>query len=251
MDIRFDGKVAVVTGGAGGIGRSIVRTLAEGGATVVIVDIAEPAITKAIQELSDAGSITGYVANLGNAESIAPLVEKIRTEVGEIDILVQAAGMMGGSAVFDITIERWDAVQNANARGLFFMLQQVALQSMKARGGAVVNFASMAGIRGMNIPMCAAEYSASKGAVVAITMQEAVELAPYGIRVNAIAPGGVATPAMKAMGFPPEAVDPIPLKQFNDPQDVANLVAFLVSQQARMITGQTIVIDGGVSVVGD
>ena len=121
---------------------------------------------------------------------------------------------------------------------------------MNGRGGSIVNFASMAGIRGMHPPMCSAFYSASKGAVVAVTMQAAVEWASLGVRVNCVAPGGVETPAMREMGFPPEAVDPIPMKKLNQPEDVANAVAFLASDKAATITGQTLIIDGGASVVG-
>ena len=130
------------------------------------------------------------------------------------------------------------------------MMQQVVAQSMQHRGGAIVNFASMAGIRGMEPPMCSAFYSASKGAVVALTMQAAVEWAPLGIRVNCVAPGGVETPAMRKMGFPPEVVNPIPMKKLNQPEDVANCVVFLASDKAGTITGQTVIIDGGASVVG-
>lgn len=132
--------------------------------------------------------------------------------MGEVDVLVQCAGLMGGKPGLEIQQSDWDKVQNVNARGLFFMMQQVVGQSMKDRGGSIVNFASMAGIRGMHPPMCSAFYAASKGAVVAVTMQAAVEWAGLGVRVNC--------------------------------------VAFLASDKAATITGQTIVIDGGASVVG-
>lgn len=118
------------------------------------------------------------------------------------------------------------------------------------RGGSIVNFASMAGIRGMRPPMCPAFYSASKGAVVAVTMQAAVEWAGLDVRVNCVAPGGVETPAMQEMGFPPEAVEPISMKRLNRPEDVANCVVFLASDKATTIIGQTVVIDGGATVVG-
>lgn len=250
MLIDFTGKTAVVTGGAGGIGYTCVKTLLESGAAVAIVDVNQAALDRAAAELSAYGTVKGYALDLSDVSAIAPAVSAIRTELGEISVLVQCAGLMGGRPGLEVTQQDWDRAQNVNARGLFFMMQQVVEQSMKERGGSIVNFASMAGIRGMHPPMCSAFYSASKGAVVAVSMQAAVEWAGLGVRVNCVAPGGVETPAMREMGFPPEVVEPIPMKRLNQPEDVANCVAFLASDKAATITGQTIVIDGGVSVVG-
>ena len=146
--------------------------------------------------------------------------------------------------------EEWDLMFQINAKGLFFMMQQVVAQSMTKTGGSIVNFSSMAGIRGMRAGMASPHYSASKGAVVAMTRQAATEWAQYQVRCNAVAPGGVMTEAMKKMGFPEEEMDPIPLRRLSEPKDIANAVVFLASEQAGMITGQTIVIDGGSSVVG-
>ena len=250
MLIEFHGQLALVTGGAGGIGYTCVKTLLESGARVAILDVNQAALDRAAAELSPLGEVRGYAIDLSDADAIAPTVAKVRSEMGEIAVLVQCAGLMGGKPGLEVTQADWDKTQNVNARGLFFMMQQVVSQSMQSRGGAIVNFASMAGIRGMHPPMCSAFYSASKGAVVAVTMQAAVEWASLGVRVNCVAPGGVETPAMREMGFPPEVVDPIPMKKLNQPEDVANCVAFLASDKASTITGQTIVIDGGASVVG-
>lgn len=250
MLIDFTGKVAVVTGAAGGIGYVCAQTLLESGAKVAILDINQEALDRSTDALSAFGTVNGYAVNLGDVDSIAPVVSRIRADLGEIDVLVQCAGLMGGKPGLEVTQADWDRALNVNARGLFFMMQQVVAQSMQSRGGSIVNFASMAGIRGMHPPMCSAFYSASKGAVVAATMQAAVEWASLGVRVNCVAPGGVETPAMKEMGFPPEVVDPIPMKKLNQPEDVANCVVFLASDKAATITGQTIVIDGGASVVG-
>lgn len=130
------------------------------------------------------------------------------------------------------------------------MMQQVVAQSMTKTGGSIVNFSSMAGIRGMREGMESPHYSASKGAVAAMSRQAATEWAKYQVRCNAVAPGGVMTEAMKKMEFPDEAMDPIPLRRLSEPKDIANAVVFLASEQAGMITGQTIVIDGGSSIVG-
>ena len=249
MVIDFTGKTAVVTGGAGGIGFVCAQTLLESGARVAIVDVA--GAKAAAARLAGPAAARGYALDLSDVEAIGPAVTAIRADLGEIDVLVNCAGLMGGSVSgLELDQARWDQYLNINARGLFFMMQQAVDQSMKTRGGAIVNFSSMAGIRGMLPPMCSAPYSASKGAVVALTMQAAVEWACLGVRVNCVAPGGVETPAMKAMGFPPEAMDPIPMKKFNQPEDIANAVAFLASDKAATITGQTLVIDGGASVVG-
>lgn len=121
---------------------------------------------------------------------------------------------------------------------------------MKKYGGSIVNFSSMAGIRGMKLGMCSAHYSASKGAVIALSKQGAVEWAPYQVRVNAIAPGGVLTEAVKNMNMPIEAMAQIPLKKLSKPTDIAESAVFLASDQASMITGQVLVVDGGSSCVG-
>ena len=250
MLVDFTGKIAVVTGAAGGIGYVCAKTLLESGAKVALVDVNQAVLDIAAGELSSLGTVQGFAVDLSNVDAIAPAVTRVRQALGEIDVLVQCAGLMGGKPGLEVTQADWDKTQNVNARGLFFMMQQVVSPSMQSRGGAIVNFASMAGIRGMHPPMCSAFYSASKGAVVAVTMQAAVEWASLGVRVNCVAPGGVETPAMREMGFPPEEVDPIPMKRLNQPEDVANCVAFLASDKASTITGQTIVIDGGASVVG-
>ena len=250
MLIDFTGKTAIVTGAAGGIGYVCAKTLLESGATVAILDINQEALDKAAKSLSAFGTVKGYAADLSEVDAIAPVVAAVRADLGEIGVLVQCAGLMGGKPGLEVTQTDWDRAMNVNARGLFFLMQQVVDQSMKDHGGSIVNFASMAGIRGMHPPMCSAFYSASKGAVVAVTMQAAVEWASLGVRVNCVAPGGVETPAMREMGFPPEVVDPIPMKKLNQPEDIANCVAFLASDKAATITGQTVVIDGGASVVG-
>jgi gluconate 5-dehydrogenase len=153
----------------------------------------------------------------------------------------------------EITPAQWDRVLDVNSRGLFFMLQAVCVQSMMARqSGAVVNIASVAGIRGMPAPLCGAHYSASKGAVIQITRQAAVEWGHHHIRVNAVAPGGVLTDRLQSFGpdFLAQAVAPIPMKKLSQPGDIANAVCFLASEAARMITGQVLVVDGGGTVVG-
>ncbi len=250
MIIDYDQKTVVITGGAGGIGYSVVKAFLESNAKVAVVDYSKDALDALVKDLGSLGKLKCYSVNLSNVEEIAPAVKNIVDDFGQIDILVNIAAIMGGGDALKMTVEDWDRAMNINSRGLFFMMQQVVDQSMKNNGGSIVNFASMAGIRGMNPPMCSAWYSATKGAVVALTMQAATEWAHFGIRVNAVAPGGVETPAMRKMGIPAGATDPIPLKKLNQPEDIANAVIFLTSHMAQMITGQTLIIDGGASIVG-
>jgi NAD(P)-dependent dehydrogenase (short-subunit alcohol dehydrogenase family) len=248
MNIRFDGKTAVVTGGARGIGNACAELLAESGAKVAIVDILGDVMDKSVKKLQKKGAARGYALDLNKVDDIAPVVGKIRKEMGEIDVLVQAAGIMRGGPAVNITPEEWDLVFNVNSRGLFFMMQAVAAQSMIPRStGAIVNFASIAGLKGMMEPMCSAHYSASKGAVVQITKQAAIEWAKYNIRANAVAPGGVKTEAM-AGALPEmigEATKLVPLKRLSETIDIASGVCFLASDAANMITGQVLIIDGG------
>lgn len=250
MKIDFLNKVAVVTGGAGGIGVACARNLLESDAKVALVDISSDALERAESELSGLGVVKSYCLDITDVEAIAPMIARIRQEMGEVELLVQTAGLLKGKSGLEMTTAEWDQMFQINTRGMFFVMQQVVEQSMTKTGGSIVNFASMAGIRGMNAGMASAHYSASKGAVVAMTLQAATEWAKYKIRVNAVAPGGVKTKAMAAMKFPEEAMDPIPLRKLSDPEDVANGVVFLASDKAAMITGQILVIDGGSSIVG-
>lgn len=250
MVIDFHGKTAIVTGGAGGIGMACTKSLLESNAKVAIVDVSDTALQSAEEELYGLGTFRCYKLDVTKVEEIASIIGKIRAELGEIEVLIQTAGLLKGQTGLGMTVEEWDLMMNINARGLFFVMQQVVEQSMKKHGGSIVNFSSMAGIRGMRASMASAHYSASKGAVVAMTMQAATEWAEYGVRCNAIAPGGVLTKAMAAMEFPEGSMDPIPLGKLSRPEDIANGVVFLASEKASMITGQTLVIDGGSSIVG-
>ncbi len=253
MDIRFDGKVAVVTGGARGIGYACAELLVESGARVAIIDIMTDTLAESEKELQKKGTARAYQLDISKVEDIPATIKKIREEMGEIEVLVQAAGLLRGGPAIDLTEDEWDKVIGVNSKGLFFMMQNVVKQSMiPQKKGSIVNFASIAGIRGMKEPMCSAHYSASKGAVVQLTRQGAVEWAKYNIRVNAVAPGGVKTAGMA--NAPKEMMEeitaPIPLKKLSEPYDIAAGVCFLSSSAAGMITGQVLVIDGGGSVVG-
>lgn len=261
MGFRFDGKICIVTGAGSGIGFACAKAMAEAGATVAMVGRNPEKIAQAAEMLKSAGRVHAYALDVAETAAIAPVIETIRTELGEIDYLIQAAGIMDGGPAIELTEEKWDRLMNANARGLFFMMQQVVRQSMMpCKKGSIVNIASMAGIRGMTPPMCSAHYSASKGAVVALTMQAAVEWACHGIRVNAIAPGGVLSQGV-GVGAPQQipggpgdgdgpSMDPVPTRRLSSVEEIAGMALFLLCGLSANTTGQVMVIDGGSSVVG-
>lgn len=258
MVIDFTGKVIVVTGAGSGIGFACAETFAESGAVVAMVGRSEEKIRQAAEMLKDKGRVYPFALDVADTGKIPAVVEQIRKEAGEIDVLVQAAGVMTGGDALELTPAQWDSVQNVNAKGVFFMMQQVVKQSMAGRGGAILNIASMAGVRGMVPPMCSASYSASKGAVVALTMQAASEWGHKGIRVNAIAPGGtasfgvgVATVHEGPGGNPPPVMNYVPTgRAMNTPYEIASAAAFLCSDLSANTTGQIMIVDGGASVVG-
>ena len=258
MTIDFRGQVAVVTGAGSGIGFACAETLAQSGAVVAMVGRNPEKIRQAADMLKDKGEVHPYALDVSRPEDVETVVAKIRQELGEVKILVHAAGLMTGGPALELTEERWDQVLDTNAKGCFFMMQQVVKQSMQHHGGAILNIASMAGIRGMVPPMCSAAYSASKGAVVALTMQAASEWGHMGIRVNAIAPGGTAsmntgvvTPREGPGGNPPPPMNHVPSgRVMNTPYEIAQAAAFLCSEFSGNTTGQILVIDGGASIVG-
>ena len=258
MDVRFDGRVAVVTGAGSGIGFACAELLAAGGAKVAMVGRDGSKIVKAAQMLAGAGMVVPYQLDITRREEVPGVVERIRAELGEIDVLVQSAGR--GFRDEDIfSLECWDQALALNATGSFQMMAQVVRQSMAPRGhGAIVNVASVAGLRGMMPPMSNFGYGAGKAAMVSLTREGAVMLAQYGVRVNAVAPGGVASGGVGVSDRPVKAaddpslpyVDLIPAGRHSTPREVAGAVCFLASSWAGNITGQVLAVDGGGCVMG-
>jgi NAD(P)-dependent dehydrogenase (short-subunit alcohol dehydrogenase family) len=224
--------------------------LAQGGARVAIVDILKDKLPNAVRKVQTGGAVKGYALDVTKVNTIGPVVSRIRKDLGEIDILVQAAGIGPARPADEITEAEWDAVLATNTKGVFFCMQAVTNQSMIPRKrGSIVNFASVAGLVGLPRPMASAHYHASKAGVIQLTRQGAVEWAPYRIRVNAVAPGGVPTEMTKEfLGTARQqavVAKSMPLGRLCTAEDIASAVCFLASDAAAMITGVTLPVDGG------
>ncbi len=241
MGIDFGGRKAMVTGAARGIGRDIAAALIEGGAKVALVDILED-VTGTANELGERAR--GYTADVTDPVGCKALVAQVVEEFGGVDILVNNAGITRDTLLPRMSVDDFDRVLKVNLYGTFYLTQAVARPMMKARYGRIVNIASVIGLHG-NAGQ--ANYAASKGGVIALTKSTAKELAGRGISANAIAPGFISTAMTDTI---PEKVrdqmlSMIPFGRFGETSDVAGAVLFLASDLAGYITGQVLVVDGG------
>lgn len=247
MNISLENKVALVTGASSGIGLACAEVLAESGARLAMIARDQGRLAEAVATVEKKGAARGYRLDVTDTPAISPTVSRIREELGEIDILVCSAGTNITRAAHEVTEEEWDTIFSVNTKGLFFCNQAVAVQSMIPRKkGAIVNIASQMGLVG---GWKRAVYCASKGGVIQLTRAEAVDWAPYNICVNAVAPTFVSTPMTAATLSDPESLayvmDNIPLNRMATTAEVAAAVCFLASDQAAMITGTTLPVDGG------
>jgi NAD(P)-dependent dehydrogenase (short-subunit alcohol dehydrogenase family) len=239
---RLNGRVAIVTGGARGLGLGIARRFADEGAQVVIADIAEATAADA------AASIGGehFVCDVTERASVQALVDTVVAQHGRLDILVANAGIAGGAPFLELTDERWDSVIAVNLRGVFLCNQIAGRHFARQGSGAIVNTASILSARAN--PTTAA-YSASKAGVVSLTHSAAAALGPFGVRVNAIGPGYIETQMTEGIRADPAMAqsvrDATVLGRFGNPTDIGDAAVFLASDEAAYITGHVLYVDGG------
>jgi len=243
--MSFEGRVAVITGGARGIGRSIAKELAAGGATLALVDVLLDAAEETAAEFRSQGvEAAAFAANVAKPEDVTRMCGEVVERFGKIDILVNNAGITRDNLIMRMKEADWDAVIAVNLKGTFNCIKAVTRPMLKARYGRIVNIASVVGVTG-NAGQ--ANYSASKAGVIGLTKTAAKELASRNITVNAVAPGYIQTDMTeKVTDAAREAfLTNIPLARAGKPEDVAKAVRFLCSDDADYITGQVLNIDGG------
>jgi gluconate 5-dehydrogenase len=249
----LEGQAALVTGGSRGIGLAIARALGEAGARVTIVARRAEWLQPAERELREAGiTCAAVAADVSDAALAAHAVEAAHAAVGDLTILVNAAGRTWGAPAETMPLERWREVLEANATGTFLMCQAVG-RTMIARGyGRILNIASVAGLQGSPPEIVdAVGYTASKGAVIALTRDLAAKWARFGVTVNALAPGWVPTRMSEAVIARAGAamVDAIPVRRIGTTDDLLGAALCLVAPSAGYITGQVLAVDGGMTAV--
>jgi len=243
--MSFAGKVAVITGGARGIGRAIATELAAGGAKLALVDVLlDVAETTAAEFRAQGIDAAAFAANVASAEDVNRMCDEVLAHFGQMDILINNAGITRDNLIMRMKEADWDAVIAVNLKGTFNCIKAATRPMMKARFGRIVNIASVVGVMG-NAGQ--ANYSASKAGVIGLTKTAAKELASRNITVNAVAPGYIQTDmTQKVTDAAREAfMTNIPLARAGQPEDVAKAVKFLCSEDAAYITGQVLHVDGG------
>ena len=241
----FDGKVAVVTGAARGIGRAIAERLAGEGADVVVCVLQAEWLADTVASVQGFGrKALPLAVDVGNGDAVNACMTEVVKVFGKVDIMDNNAGITKDTLLVRMSDDDWDAVLRVNLKGTFLFTRAVAKYMMKQRSGAIINIASVIGLIG-NAGQC--NYAASKAGVIALTKSTAKELASRGVRVNAIAPGFISSKMTDALSqeVRDQMMANIPLARFGEPSDIAKAVVFLASDEASYVTGQTLSVNGG------
>lgn len=244
----IENKVAIITGGTRGIGLEIVRLFKENGAKVILFGSREETVNKALEYLkNDNLEVDGYYPNLNDFDSVKKTVEEIIAKYGRIDILVNNAGISANKKIEETSVSDFTSIMNLNVNAIFHMIKAVVPFMKKNGGGVILNTSSMVSIYGQPSGV---GYPTSKFAVNGMTKSLARELAPFKIRVNAVAPGITNTDMVASL--PKEMIEPliktIPLGRIGEPRDIANAFLFLASDMASYVTGEILSVDGAARV---
>jgi 3-oxoacyl-[acyl-carrier protein] reductase len=243
MERRLDGQIAIVTGGSRGIGRAIAQRLATDGARVVVTARSAEGAAQCARELPGSDHL-GVACDVSDREAVDAVVKRVESELGGVDLLVNNAGVTADNVLVRLGDDDWDRVLDTNLRGAFLMIRAVARGMMKRRAGRIINISSVVGLTGNRGQV---NYAASKAGLVGLTKSVAKELASRNVLCNAVAPGFIETDMTSELTDAAREglQQQIALGRLGSPEDVAGVVAFLAGPDATYITGQVLVVDGG------
>jgi len=252
MNDGIENTVALITGGAGGLGKAIAEKLAVEGCTIMLNDIDAVALNETVKDFTAKGfKVSGLVGDISSKAEVQRMTDDIIDTASRLDILINNAGISykkDGNRIplLEVSEEQWNHVLSVNLTSAFLCSQAAAKHMMAQNYGRIINMASMAGKLGESGPACV-DYCASKAGLISLTKTLAFELAPYGITVNAVAPGVIRTEMMTRSSEETNRkfIEKIPLKRFGNPKDVAEAVYYLVSDAAAYITGEILDVNGG------